>query len=254
MEKLTVLIPTYNNESIIRNCLESVKWADEILVCDSYSTDRTLEIAREFGARILQHEYIGPAKQKNWVIPQCKYEWVLSIDTDECLEGKLKEAIQEFLSAPSQHIDACCMPRKNIILDQWLTVLCLWPDYTTRLFRRDIGRYENKEVHEDIHVPGSVKTFQHAIIHHGTPSLSKQIGYLDRYTRYQADEFVKQGRRFSWQRFLLRPPAAFLYYFFWKKGFTAGFRGFFLAAHFAIYSFYTHAKLWEIEWQTGKRH
>ena len=254
MEKLTVLIPTYNNETIIRACLESIKWADEILVCDSYSTDRTLEIARSYGARIVQHEYINSAMQKNWAIPQCRHNWVLLIDTDEQLEDGLKQEIITFLFDLPSDINACRMRRKNMILGRWLTVSGLWPDYVTRLFRKDIARYGDKEVHADIIAHGRVKTFKHAFIHHGTPSLSKQIGYLDRYTRYQADEFVKQGRRFSWKRFLLRPPAAFLYYFFWKKGFTAGFRGFFLAAHFAIYSFYTHAKLWEMEWQAGKRH
>ncbi len=253
MERLTVLIPTYNNETIIRACLESVKWADEILVCDSYSTDRTLEIARAYGARIIQHEYINSAMQKNWAIPQCRHDWVLLIDTDEQLEDGLMEEIINFLSDSPSDVNACRMRRKNMILGKWLTELGLWPDYVTRLFRKDRARYEDKEVHADIIVPGQVKTFKHAFIHHGTPSLSKQIGYLDRYTSYQADEFVKQGRRFSWWRFLFRPPTAFFYYFFWKKGFTAGFRGFFLSVHFAIYSFYVYAKLWEMEWKAGKR-
>ena len=97
MEKLSVLIPTYNNESIIRNCLESIRWADEILICDSFSTDRTLAIAREYRARIIQHEYINSAKQKNWAIPQCRCEWVLLVDTDEQLEDGLQQEIQDFL-------------------------------------------------------------------------------------------------------------------------------------------------------------
>jgi glycosyltransferase involved in cell wall biosynthesis len=252
MKKLSVLIPTYNNEAIIRNCLESIKWADEILICDSYSTDHTLEIAQAYNARIIQHEYINSAKQKNWAIPQCRYEWVLLIDTDEQLEAGLREEIQTFLTNPSPNVDACRMPRKNMILGQWLKVMNLWPDYVTRLFRRDIARYEDKEVHADIVVPGQVLTFRHAFIHHGTPSLSKQIGYLDRYTGYQADEFEKQGRTFSWWHLILRPAAAFLYYYFYKKGFTAGFRGFFVSVQIAIYSFYTYAKLWEKEWRAGK--
>ena len=145
------------------------------------------------------------------------------------------------------------MPRKNIILGQWFKVMDLWPDYQTRLFRRDVARYEDKEVHADIVVPGQVLTFKHAFIHHGTPSLSKQIGYLDRYTRYQADEFEKQGRSFGWWRLLLRPPAAFFYYYFLRRGFTAGFRGLFLSVHAAVYSFYTYSKLWEKEWRAGRR-
>ncbi|TAK34802.1 MAG: glycosyltransferase family 2 protein [Chloroflexota bacterium] len=249
VKKLSVLVPTYNNESIIRECLESVKWADEILICDSYSTDRTLDICREYTDCILQHEYINSASQKNWAIPQCSHEWVLVIDTDEQLEPQLEEEIRAFLVDPPSDVDACRMPRKNIILGQWLTAMNLWPDYVTRLFRRDASRYQDKEVHADIEVRGSVLTFERSFIHHGTPSLSKQIGQLDRYTRYQADEFVKRGRHFSWARLLLRPPAAFFYYYFLKRGFTAGFRGLFLSAHASMYSFCTYSKLWEKERQ-----
>lgn len=253
MAKLSALIPTYNNEPIIRDCLESVQWVDEILICDSYSTDRTLDICRDYTDRIVQHEYINSAKQKNWAIPQCHYDWILLIDTDEHMEPGLKEEIQAFLSDPPPDVDACRMPRKNIILGQWLKVMDLWPDYVTRLFRSGVASYQEKEVHADIVVPGRVFTFKHAFVHHGTPSLSKQIGYLDRYTRYQADEWEKQGRSFSWPRLLLRPPAAFLYYYFLRRGITAGFRGLFLSAHMAIYSFYTHSKLWEKQWLTRRR-
>ena len=245
MEKLSVLIPAYNNEKIIRQCLESIKWADEILVCDSFSTDQTLEIAKEYGAKIIQHEYANSARQKNWAIPQCRYDWVFVMDTDEELEEGAKEEILHFLKNPPLGVDASRLARKNMILGKWMTVMGLWPDYVTRLFKKT-ARYQEKEVHADVMVSNPF-TFKHAIIHHSTPTLSKQIGYLDRYTRYQADEFVKQGRRFRWWRILFRPPAAFFYYFFYKKGFTAGFRGFFLSVHAATYSFYTYAKLWELE-------
>lgn len=253
MQKLSVLVPTYSCESIIRECLESVKWADEILICDSFSTDRTVEICREYTSNILQHEYVNSAKQKNWAIPRCANEWVLVIDSDERLEPELREEIQTFLSNPMPEVDACRMARKNMILGRWVKVADLWPDYVTRLFRRDVGRYGDKEVHADVTVPGRVLTFRHAFLHHGTPSLSKQIGLLDRYTRYQADEFAKHGRTFSWVRLLLRPPAAFCYYYFLKRGFTAGFRGLFVSAHAAVYSFYCYAKLWEKELQAGER-
>lgn len=252
MEKLSVLIPTYNCENLIRECLESVGWADEILICDSYSTDRTLDICREYTSRIIQHEYINSAKQKNWAIPHCTYEWVLLIDSDERLEPGLEKEIRAFLAAPPPNVDACRMPRKNMILGRWLKAMNLWPDYVTRLARHDIALFGDKEVHEDMVVPGKILTFKHAFIHHGTPSLSKQIGLLDRYTRYQADEFIKRKRTFNWYRLLLRPPAAFLYYYFYKLGFTAGFRGLFLSVHYSVYSFYTYSKLWEKQWQASQ--
>ncbi len=245
---LTVLIPCYNNQDIVERCLASVSWADEILLCDSFSTDRTLDIAQHYGVRIIQHEYTNSAKQKNWAIPQAGHPWVLLVDTDEVVPDELRSEIQAFLENPPVGVDACRVARCNMILGQWIPDLNLWPDYVTRLFRRDVARYVEKEVHADIVVPGAVHTLQTALIHHGTPYFAKQIGYLDRYTRYQADEYYfKLGRRFSWRRALTRPPGAFLYYFIAKRGYRHGFRGFFLSAHAAIYSFYTYAKLWEIE-------
>src|SRR3989449_11146752 len=98
--KLSVLLPTFNNAAIVRAALESIRWADEILVVDSFSTDNTLDICREYGARIIQHEYIQSAKQKNWAIPQCANEWVLQIDTDEVLEPGLREEIEAVLENP----------------------------------------------------------------------------------------------------------------------------------------------------------
>src|SRR5258708_30024373 len=96
---ISVLLPTYNCAGIVRDTLESLKWADEILVVDSYSTDRTLEICRDFGVRIIQHEYVNSAKQKNWAVPQCKHEWVLQIDTDEVVSPELKDEIGQALVA-----------------------------------------------------------------------------------------------------------------------------------------------------------
>ncbi len=247
-QPLTVLVPCFNNQDIIARCLDSVAWAEEILICDSFSTDGTLEIARRYTDRIIQHEYINSARQKNWAIPQASHEWVLLVDTDEVIAPELRHEIEHFLAAPPFGVSACRIARRNTILGQWVRDLNLWPDYVVRLFRRDGVRYQEKEVHADMVAQGRMHTFQESLIHYGTPSWSKQIGYLDRYTRYQADEYYfKLGRRFSWWRVLTRPPGAFLYYYFYRRGFLHGFRGFFLSVHFAIYSFYTYAKLWEID-------
>ena len=99
-EKVTAIIPTFNNEKIIRRCLESVRWADEILVIDSFSTDATLDICREYGARIIQHEYINSALQKNWAILQAKHDWIFLLDTDEYLEDGLGDEIFDALNNP----------------------------------------------------------------------------------------------------------------------------------------------------------
>src|SRR5712692_7793623 len=123
---ISVLLPTYNCAAIVRATLESIKWADEILVVDSFSTDGTLEICREYGARIIQHEYIQSAKQKNWAIPQCAHEWVLQVDTDEVLEPGLREEIASALAGAPAGTDGFQIPFKHHILGEWVRVCGLY--------------------------------------------------------------------------------------------------------------------------------
>jgi glycosyltransferase involved in cell wall biosynthesis len=245
--QLSVLLPTFNNERIVRDCLESVKWADEILVVDSFSTDCTPAISREYGARVIQHEYIQSAKQKNWAIPQCAHEWVLQIDTDERLEPGAREEIENVIASAQSEVHAFRIPRKNHILGEWLTVCNLYPDYQTRLFKRDVARFQDKEVHAHIRVPGQVGTLEHHLLHYGMTSIGKQLSNIDRYSRYQADELFKRGKRVRGYDLVLRPFAIFAYYYFWKRGFTAGYRGLLVSAIDMTFDFWAHAKLWEMQ-------
>src|ERR1041385_634075 len=154
--KLTVLIPTYNCQVHLRECLESVKWADEIFIVDSFSTDKTLDIAREYTQRIIQHEYINSAMQKNWAIPQCTNDWVLLIDSDELLEPALQQEMQALLADLPSGVDAFRIPRKNLVFGKWLKSCRMYPDYQIRLFRKAVAHYQDKEVHAHIEVPGPI--------------------------------------------------------------------------------------------------
>jgi glycosyltransferase involved in cell wall biosynthesis len=245
--KISVLLPTFNNAGIIRATLESIRWADEILVVDSFSTDGTLEICREFGARIIQHEYIQSSKQKNWAIPQCAHEWVLQIDTDEVLEPGAQQEIMARIAAAPDDVHAFAFPRKNHVLGKWISTADLYPDLQTRVFRRDSGRFEDKEVHAHVTVPGKIEVLEHNVMHYGMTSIGKQLSNVDRYSRYQADELRKRGKQFRWTQLVFRPFAVFGYYYFWRRGFTSGYRGFLVAAISATYDFWAHAKLWELE-------
>jgi glycosyltransferase involved in cell wall biosynthesis len=232
MPKLTVLIPAFNNRALLPALLDDVAWADEIVVVDSYSTDGTVEYAHERGARVIQHEYITSAKQKNWAIPQCQHEWVLIVDTDERIPPDLQAEIQALLrDGIPDGIDAYRVARKTIFVGAWVKQMRLYPDYQTRLFRRGAAHYEDKEVHADMIVAGRVETLTHPLIHNSTPTLSKQIAQLDRYSRYQADELAKRGVRFHWYNVALRPPAVFLYLYLVQGGWRAGVRGLFIAFH-----------------------
>jgi len=252
MSKLSVLLPTYNEEKNIEACLESVKWADEILVVDSYSNDKTLEIARKYNAKIIQHEYINSAKQKNWAIPQCAHEWVLQMDADERLEPALQTEIQEILKNPPADVDGYRINFKHHLLGKWVRYSGVYPEYHLRLYRRDIGRFQDREVDAHIMVPGRVMTLQGHILHFGAESISHRLRAMDRYTRYESDERKKRGQYYSWFNVTIRPLAAFLYYYLYKLGFLEGMRGLILAFLKADFIFWTYAKLWEKEVQAGK--
>jgi glycosyltransferase involved in cell wall biosynthesis len=253
-DKVSVLLPTFNNAAIIRSTLECVKGADEILVVDSFSTDGTLDICREYGARIIQHEYINSAKQKNWAIPQCTHEWILQIDSDEVLEPGATEEICARIAAAPPDVHAFEFRRKNHILGQWVRTANLYPDLQRRLFRRDVARFEDKEIHAHIQVPGKVEILDHHIVHYGMDTVSKQLRNLDRYSRYQAVELYKSGKRFRWRHLVFRPAAIFGYYFFWKGGFAFGYRAFWAAALDVCYDFWAHAKLREMELRESRSH
>jgi glycosyltransferase involved in cell wall biosynthesis len=228
--RISILLPTFNNAATVHETLESVKWADEILVVDSFSTDTTLDLCKQYGARVIQHEYINSAKQKNWAVAQCENEWVLQIDSDEVLEPGTREEIERVLRPVESDVHAF-----------------RFPDYQIRLFRRDVGRWNEREVHAHLNVPGEIKTLTSNILHYGMPNLSKQLRNLDRYTRYEADELRKNGISFGWTRATVRPWFVFLKRYVWERGFLEGWRGFILCAYLAIYYFLTQAKLWELE-------
>jgi glycosyltransferase involved in cell wall biosynthesis len=247
-ETVSVLIPTYNNGAILAELLEDIRWADEVLVVDSFSTDDTASICRNLGVRLIQHVYENSARQKNWAIPQCSHPWVLIVDTDERLPRELQDEIRSLLgSGIPVNTGGFRVARKTLFLGKWMKVMNLWPDYQTRLFRRDRGRYEEKEVHSDVLVQGDIGTLNTPLVHNATETLSKQVGLLDRYSSYKALEFEKQGRQFRLFDLLLRPLGAFFYLWVIRGGFTEGVRGLFVAFHTMAFSFFTYAKLWERE-------
>lgn len=246
-EQLTAIIPTFNNEKIIRRALESVRWADEILVVDSFSTDDTLEICREYGARIIQHEYINSALQKNWAIPQATYDWILLLDSDEELEPGFKEEVLAILESPAEHIDGYRMPRKNLIYGKWVKFCGIYPDSLVRLFRKSC-RYIEREVHAHIQVtPERTGLMRHHIIHHDFTDLNSYLVKFARYMRYEVDQLVNEGRRFRLREITLRPLYMFCWSYFYKQGFRDGVRGFLLSVLKAYYNFIMYMKLWEYE-------
>lgn len=246
--KLTVIIPTFNVEQYIEKQFSHLYgFADEILVCDSFSTDKTLEIAKKAGVRIIQHEYINSAKQKNWAIPQASYEWVLVLDSDELLEDALKAEIRNFLNNVSEDVELAWIPRKNLFWGTWMRYASAYPDYQSRLFSRDKGRYDGKEVHSHVVVPGKSVKLKNHIIHDDFTDISSWWLRTNRYLRYELDESIKNKRVWTFRQQFIYPIIIFLRDYLYNKGLVHGFPGLFRAFLEAKYYFMIQAKLYEYE-------
>ncbi len=252
-QPLSVLIPCGDSADVIQDCLESVKWADEIVVVDSYSRDGTLEIARRYAARILQHEYYDSATQKNWAIPQVQHEWLLIVDSDERVTDALRQEIEMQLANPEDYA-GFQIPRLN---HAWGTPLRHggnYPDYQLRLFKRDCGRYQPKRVHAHVILEGRCGVLRQPLMHYGQRSMSQVTRHLlGEFTTWEAEERWRQGVRFSRRSLLLRPLGAFCYRAFYLRGFRDGVPGLIMAGVWASYIFITYAKMWEMEQMTQPR-
>jgi glycosyltransferase involved in cell wall biosynthesis len=253
IQKISILLPTFNVESTVRCTLKSVEWADEIIVIDSFSEDDTIKIASEYGGKVFQHEYLNSAKQKNWAIQHCSNEWIFQIDSDETLEGNAETIICNAIKNADENTHCFKMPRKNHVLGKWVKYGGLYPDWEFRLFRKEHGEWRDREVHSKVIVPGEIGMLDTPLIHHGMPNISKQLSNLDRYTRYEADELNKTNIKFSFVKWILGPTYIFMKRYFILQGFRDGWRGFFLAVYASFYIFVSHTKLLEIQLLKLKR-
>jgi len=193
--KLTAIVPVLNEEANIEDCLSRLTFADEILVVDSGSTDRTLDIARNFQARIIHRDYNYSASQKNWAIPQAKHEWVLVCDADERVTDQLREEIEAVLSTDSKYV-GYSIPRATYFLGRRIRH-CGWSpqrDRNVRLFLRDKGRYQDRQVHADVVCQGPVGRLNSPLVHYSFKTFEQYITKMNRYTTWAAKDIFDAGR------------------------------------------------------------
>lgn len=245
MCKLSVLIPTYNCAESVKATLESVAWADEIVIVDSYSTDNTLDVVKKYTSKIYQRVYDTPSQQKNWALQYCSHDWVLQLDSDETIESKLINEIISVIESENSPITYFKIPRKNIIIGKLLKNGGLYPDYQPRLFRKSKSKFNKRVVHEGVETTGKTGLLEHAIIHESTPNISKLLSNLDRYTDYEAQEMLRKGKSFSYFRWIAVPTFIFVKTYFFRKGLFDGWRGLILAIYNFFYHFISYAKLKE---------
>ena len=241
---ISVIVPTFNEEENIRDCLESVTWADEILVVDSFSTDRTLEIARKYTDRIIQREYINSASQKNWAIPQTKHDWVMVLDSDERVTPELRDEITRLLENGPGH-KGYVIKRINHFLGRRIRYGGWARDRVLRLWDKRLGRYQEKEVHAEVEVDGPVSELSHPLVHITFRSWDSYMRKIDRYTSWGAEEYIKRGRRATLLDLVLRPPARFLKRYVLQLGFLDGIPGLMITGIDTWVVFVKYARLWE---------
>lgn len=234
---------TYNEEDNIDEALRSVLDAGEIIIVDSFSTDRTVEIARKYTDRLYQSSWQGFAKQKQQAIDLAEAEWVFLLDADERMTPELKKEIEETIKNTDKN--GFFVPRKNYFLNRWIRHSGWWPDYTLRLFRNGTGRIPYRAVHERIVVDGETGHLKKPFIHYTYKNTNQFIDKAQKYSSLAAQEMHSQGRRFRITDLLFRPPVTFMKMYFLQQGFRDGLHGLVLAILYSYYTFLKYIKLWE---------
>ncbi len=244
-EPITAIVTTLNEERNIGDCLQSLAWADEILLVDAGSGDRTLEIAGKFKARVLEHEYENAAAQKNWALTQAKHDWVLIVDADERLSAGLQDRLKAILAGEMRHC-GYYVRRQNYFFGKRIRH-CGWQrDYVLRLFDRRRGQYEKKRVHAGVVVEGKAGTIEEMLLHYTYRDFGEYFERFDRYTTWAAQDLFDEGKRAGFFNLFVRPVIRFCKQYFLHLGLLDGRAGLVLCMLSSYSVFTKYARLWQM--------
>lgn len=247
MQKLSVIVITENEEHNIERCLNSVQWADEIVVVDAFSADRTVEISRRFNAKVVQHAWCGYAAQKQFALDHATCPWVLSLDADEEVTDEVRIAIQKILSSP-EAFDGYEINRQSFFLGQRIQHGGWFPDYQLRLFRREKTKVIQRPVHEGFVIDGRIGRIESAVNHYTYQSIQHYLHKMNEYTSLEVmNKLSRKKKKIHWYDFITHPLAVFLKMFIALQGYRDGFRGFLLAFYSTLYNLLIYAKCWEYQ-------
>jgi glycosyltransferase involved in cell wall biosynthesis len=245
--KLTVTVITRNEAANIEGALESVRWADEIVVVDSHSVDETVAIAKKYNARIVIHDWAGYSAQRNYAAEIASNDWILALDADERVPPELAVEIQRIVREGSV-LGGYRMPRISHYLGRWIRGTDWYPDYQLRLYDRRVGRFNGKRVHESVELTyGRPGQLQHDLQHYPYRDISDHVTSIDHYTTLAAEEWFAEGRRTNAIEFAVHPPVAFLRNYVARRGFRDGAAGFLISILNSYYVFLKVLKLWELQ-------
>ncbi len=239
---LSVTVITKNEEANIARCLASVRWADEIVVVDSGSTDRTVEIARQFTPHVHVEAWRGFGPQKNLAVSRTTGDWILSLDADEWVSNELREALRAAAQSGSPH-DAWSMPRSSIFCGRIMRHSGWWPDFVTRFFRRGKAQFSDDLVHERLVVRGTTGKLNAPLLHETYRDLDQVIEKMNLYSQLAAQSLHARGRRSSLPAAVARGLWAFIRVYVLRAGFLDGREGFMVAVATAESTYYRYLKL-----------
>jgi len=246
---LSVAIVAMDEETNIGRTLAGIRWADEVILVDSGSKDRTREIAREYGAKVIEEPWRGYVAQKQYAIDLCTKDWVLLLDADEEVSPGLADEIRGVLADPNA-LNGYWLPRKNLFLGRWIRHGGFYPDPKLRLFRRGMGVVAGSDPHDRVDLKRGVASrtaqFKNALVHYTYPTLTYYLGHMNRYSSLGAQgAFAKGHRSFSIANIVLRPLTTFFYNYVLRLGFLDGREGLLLHINHAVYVSWKYAKAWE---------
>ncbi len=222
-QRLSAILITRNVASRLEACLRSCAFADEIVIVDSGSTDATLDIARRFNAKVVQQDWLGFGRQKQFAVSQASHNWVLCIDADERVSDTLRASILKELEAP--RFQAYEFPRRNHFLGRWLRHGEGYPDFSLRLFNRRHANWSDDPIHEKVVANGPVGRLAGDLLHESEQGLADYLAKQDRYTTLQAEQLHAHGKRAGVARMLLSPLLRFVKFYFLRLGFLDGIPG-----------------------------
>jgi glycosyltransferase involved in cell wall biosynthesis len=251
--KVSAVVVCYNEEDRIGDCLESLRWCDEVVVVDSFSTDRTVEICQDYTNRVLQRKWSGYRDQKAFAHSQATKDWVFLVDADERVTPALRDEILHALAHDNGQYAGYLVPRLVHYLGRWWWRGGWFPDYDVRVFRHNRASWGGSDPHEKILVDGKVRRLRNPLHHYSYRNIEDHIRRINRFTSISSQELKKEGRRWRIADALFRPAGRFFRSYVLHRGFMEGFAGFYVAFTASVYVFLKYAKLWEMELEEERK-
>jgi glycosyltransferase involved in cell wall biosynthesis len=243
--RLSVYMITYNYARTVGRALESLKWADEIIVVDSFSTDKTVEICRKFTDRVFRRTWPGFRDHYQYAADLTTRPWAMFVDADEEVSRELAQEIRKVVNENGDDVDGFIVDRETYYLGRWIRYGGWYPDGEVRLYRKEKGRWEGG-LHAKVVVSGKVGSLTHPYLHYPYRDISDQIQRADRYSGIAAQDMLQEGERFSLLKLIFHPPFRFVKEYLFKLGFRDGVPGLVIITAAMFYVFMKYAKLWEL--------